>query len=144
MSSTLQRILSPREREVLGLLARGHTQREIAGILSISIKTVESHKANGMRKIGCERRADLLRHAIDHQWPLCEGGVAPHEAPGSIGAVESASHELLARLHVILGCCDLAGSRLTPERALAIIQRNARAQMQPIETLIESATVQQR
>jgi DNA-binding NarL/FixJ family response regulator len=57
--------LSPRERQVLGLLARGHTNREIASRLSLSVKTVETHRARLGDKLGLHTRADLVRLAID-------------------------------------------------------------------------------
>lgn len=57
------RRLSPREQEILCLIAWGHTNREIAERLVISQKTVESHKARLMDKIGLRTRAELVRHA---------------------------------------------------------------------------------
>ena len=56
--------LSPRERQVLQLVARGHTNSEIAGQLSIGKRTVETHRANMMEKMGFKTMADLLRYAI--------------------------------------------------------------------------------
>lgn len=56
--------LSPREREVLQLIAEGYTNHEIAGILSISIKTVQSHRSNLMRKLDLHDRGDLIKYAI--------------------------------------------------------------------------------
>jgi DNA-binding NarL/FixJ family response regulator len=56
--------LSPRERQVLELLARGHTNREIADRLVLSVKTVETHRARLSDKLGLHRRADLVRLAI--------------------------------------------------------------------------------
>lgn len=55
--------LSPREREVLALVAWGHTNREIADRLVVSQKTIESHKARLMDKLGLRTRAELVRHA---------------------------------------------------------------------------------
>ena len=57
--------LSPRERQVLELLARGHTNREIAGRLFLSVKTVETHRARLSDKLGLHRRADLVRLALE-------------------------------------------------------------------------------
>src|SRR4051812_28048124 len=57
--------LSDREREVLRLLARGHTNQEIAGMLYISVRTAETHRAHIMRKLGFETRAQLVQYAID-------------------------------------------------------------------------------
>ncbi len=55
--------LSPREREVLGLLALGHTNLEIGRALGISVRTVETHRTRMMRKLGAETRADLVGYA---------------------------------------------------------------------------------
>ena len=57
--------LSPRERQVLALLARGHTNREVADRLSLSVKTVETHRARLSDKLGLHSRADLVRFAIE-------------------------------------------------------------------------------
>ena len=57
--------LSPREREVLGLVARGHTYKEIAAELHISAKTVENHVRNIMAKLHLSRRNELIRWAIE-------------------------------------------------------------------------------
>lgn len=58
--------LSPREREVLGLVARGHTYRQVADELFISPKTVENHVRNTMAKLHLSRRNELIRWAVDH------------------------------------------------------------------------------
>lgn len=58
--------LTTREREVLQLLAEGHSSRAIGEILSISARTVESHKARMMPKIGAHNRADLFRFALQN------------------------------------------------------------------------------
>jgi DNA-binding NarL/FixJ family response regulator len=55
--------LSAREREVMRLIARGHTYREVAGELYISIKTVESHVSAVLRKLQLSNRAELTRWA---------------------------------------------------------------------------------
>ncbi len=57
--------LSEREREVLRLLALGHTNQEIAKLLYISVRTAETHRAHIMRKLGFTSRAELVRHALD-------------------------------------------------------------------------------
>jgi len=64
-SGTLD-VVTPREREILGLLAHGHTGREIAGKLGISERTVETHRANLLGKLGLRSRAELVRFAIDN------------------------------------------------------------------------------
>ena len=56
--------LSKREREVLRFLAMGHTNQEIANILCLSIKTVETYKARVKEKLGLQGRAELVRYAI--------------------------------------------------------------------------------
>jgi DNA-binding NarL/FixJ family response regulator len=58
--------LSAREREVLQLIAEGHTNREVAEILHLSTKTVEKHRANLMSKLGVDDVAGLVRMAIKH------------------------------------------------------------------------------
>jgi two-component system response regulator NreC len=57
--------LSEREREVLRLLALGHTNQEIAKMLYISVRTAETHRAHIMQKLGLQTRAELVRHAIE-------------------------------------------------------------------------------
>jgi DNA-binding NarL/FixJ family response regulator len=56
--------LSDREREVLRLLALGHTNQEIAKQLYISVRTAETHRAHIMQKLRLTRRADLVRYAM--------------------------------------------------------------------------------
>ena len=56
--------LSEREREVLRLVAQGHTNQEIADRLSLSVKTVETYRARLMTKLGLRTRADLVRYAL--------------------------------------------------------------------------------
>jgi two-component system response regulator NreC len=56
--------LSEREREVLRLLALGHTNQEIAKLLYISVRTAESHRAHIMQKLRLTTRAELVRHAL--------------------------------------------------------------------------------
>jgi two-component system response regulator NreC len=68
--------LTPREREVLHLVAEGLTSGEIAGRLFISPRTAESHRANLMRKLGLRSRTDLVRFAFQR-------GIVPLEAMGA-------------------------------------------------------------
>lgn len=56
--------LSPREREVLRLLALGYTNQEIAEMLVVSVRTVESHRAHVMTKLRAGSRAAMVRHAL--------------------------------------------------------------------------------
>jgi two-component system, NarL family, response regulator NreC len=58
--------LSDREREVLRLLALGHTNQEIAQSLYISVRTAESHRAHIMQKLRLTTRAELVRYALSH------------------------------------------------------------------------------
>lgn len=57
--------LSDREREVLRLLALGHTNQEIAKMLYISVRTAETHRAHIMQKLRLSTRAELVRHALE-------------------------------------------------------------------------------
>lgn len=57
-------ILTPREEQVTKLIAEGHSTKEIAAALHISVKTVESHRANVLQKLGMRDRLDLARFAI--------------------------------------------------------------------------------
>jgi two-component system, NarL family, response regulator NreC len=58
--------LSEREREVLRLLALGHTNQEIAKLLYISVRTAETHRAHIMQKLRLSSRAELVRYALDN------------------------------------------------------------------------------
>jgi DNA-binding NarL/FixJ family response regulator len=57
-------ILTPREEEIVKLIAEGHSSKEIADLLVISIKTVERHRANVLSKLGMRDRLELTRYAI--------------------------------------------------------------------------------
>jgi DNA-binding NarL/FixJ family response regulator len=56
--------LSPREREVLQLIAEGYTNKQMAEILCLSIKTVQAHRANLMSKLDLHDRGELIKYAI--------------------------------------------------------------------------------
>ncbi len=58
--------LTAREQEVLKLIVQGYTNRQIADELTISIRTVEGHRANLTDKLGIRSRVELLRYAKDH------------------------------------------------------------------------------
>ena len=58
--------LTPREQEIVKLIAEAHTNRSIAEILHLSEKTVESHRANVLQKLGMRDRVELVRYAIRH------------------------------------------------------------------------------
>jgi two-component system response regulator NreC len=59
--------LTSREEEVLKLIVQGYTNKQVADELSISVRTVEGHRANLTDKLGLHSRVDLLRYARDHQ-----------------------------------------------------------------------------
>lgn len=65
--------LTPKEREVLQLVAEGHATKEIAGQLEISHKTVETHRTNITRKLGLRNVSQMTRYAIRHS--LAAAGV---------------------------------------------------------------------
>jgi DNA-binding NarL/FixJ family response regulator len=60
-------ILSARERTVVQLIAEGRTNKQIAGVLNISLKTVETHRATAMRKLNLTSTAAVVRYAIRNQ-----------------------------------------------------------------------------
>ena len=60
--------LSGRESEVLRLIASGHSNKEIAARLALSVKTVEAHKANAMRKLDLNGRIDIVKYAVLQGW----------------------------------------------------------------------------
>jgi two-component system, NarL family, response regulator NreC len=60
--------ISAREAEVLRLMALGQSNKEIASALDISVKTVEVHKSNGMRKMSLRSRIDVVRYASLQGW----------------------------------------------------------------------------
>ena len=61
-----QAVLTPRETEVLRLMALGHTNREIAEQLSLSVRTVETHRAHIQQKLGLDSRPELTRYALEN------------------------------------------------------------------------------
>jgi two-component system, NarL family, response regulator NreC len=63
----LKNVLTPREQQVLDLLMRAGTSREIAATLGLSLKTVESHKFNLMRKLDVHSRSELIKLALREQ-----------------------------------------------------------------------------
>ena len=63
---TARPLLTNREREVLRLVAQGHTDKEIAGELYVSARTVQNHLASVRSKLGLNRRAELARWATEH------------------------------------------------------------------------------
>ena len=63
-----RRDLTSREDEVMRLVAWGYTNKEIAAELNLSVKTVETHKANGMHKLGMHTRIDVVRYGLVRGW----------------------------------------------------------------------------
>jgi two-component system response regulator NreC len=60
--------LTSREEEVIRLIARGFSNKEIATKLSVSVKTVETHKARSLDKLGLKSRAEIVRYAMNQGW----------------------------------------------------------------------------
>ena len=60
--------ITDRETEVLRFMALGHSNKEIAATLDVSVKTVEVHKTNAMRKLGLQGRIDVVRYAFLQGW----------------------------------------------------------------------------
>jgi two-component system response regulator NreC len=67
--------LTPREREVIKMLAEGNSVKEIASLLALSIKTVEAHKFNLMRKLDIHNKAQLVTYAIQKKIVKMPAGV---------------------------------------------------------------------
>jgi DNA-binding NarL/FixJ family response regulator len=57
-------LLSSREQNVVQLIAEGHTNKSVGKVLNLSVKTVETHRASAMRKLGISSTAELVRYAI--------------------------------------------------------------------------------
>jgi two-component system, NarL family, response regulator NreC len=60
--------LTDREADVLRLIASGYSNKEIAARLDLSVKTIEAHKANAMRKLGLNGRIDIVKYAVLQGW----------------------------------------------------------------------------
>jgi DNA-binding NarL/FixJ family response regulator len=60
--------LSDRETEVLRLIAKGHSNKEIASQLNLSVKTIETYKTRSMDKVGLRSRTDIVRYAYHQGW----------------------------------------------------------------------------
>ena len=60
--------LSEREDEVMRMIAWGHSNKEIASRLNLSVKTIEAHKANAMHKLNMTGRVDIVRYAVLRGW----------------------------------------------------------------------------
>ena len=68
VSSRPRPAISNRESEVLRLIAVGHSNKEVAAQLKVSVKTVEVHKTNAMRKLGLTGRVDIVRYGVLQGW----------------------------------------------------------------------------
>lgn len=60
--------LTERESETIRLIAFGYSNKEIAGRLDLSVKTIEAHKSNAMKKLGISSRIDIVKYAILQNW----------------------------------------------------------------------------
>jgi DNA-binding NarL/FixJ family response regulator len=67
-SSSRPASVNERELNVLRLIANGYSNKEIASLLELSVKTIEAHKANAMRKLGLNGRIDIVRYAVLQGW----------------------------------------------------------------------------
>ncbi len=67
-SETPESVLSLRESEVARLIAKGYSNREIAGQLKVGVKTVETYKYRVMEKLHLKSRSDIVRYALKHGW----------------------------------------------------------------------------
>ena len=56
--------LTPRQREIIQLLAEGHSSKEIAVALGLSVKTADTHRANIMRRLNCHSASEIVRYAV--------------------------------------------------------------------------------
>jgi len=59
-------VLTPREAEILSALGRGHSSKQIARDLDVSVRTVETHRQSIKRKLGIEGQAELIKYAVEH------------------------------------------------------------------------------
>ena len=82
--------LSPREATVLHLIAWGHANKEIASRLSISVKTVEAHKYNAMRKLQFTSKVQVVEYAVREGWLTLKHPTAAE--PCSAGAAATPEH----------------------------------------------------
>nr|WP_281433012.1 LuxR C-terminal-related transcriptional regulator [Microvirga terrestris] len=62
-----RQILTPRERSVVQLIAEGNTNKSIGAMLGVSLKTIETHRAAAMRKLGLHTTADIVLYAVKNR-----------------------------------------------------------------------------
>ena len=67
-TSRSKSILTPREREIVQLIAEGTSNKQMASILSLSLKTMETHRAAVMRKLNLHSQAELVRYAVRNKF----------------------------------------------------------------------------
>ena len=79
--------VTARERQVLTRIASGHSNKAVARELNLSVKTIEKHRANLMRKLSLHNAADITRFALNHHLMAHEGGepVSPNELRKAVG-----------------------------------------------------------
>jgi DNA-binding CsgD family transcriptional regulator len=68
MATGDQPSLTAREREILKMMTEGRTSKEIAGLLAISIRTVEHHRANILSRLNLRKTTDLVRYAVQKRY----------------------------------------------------------------------------
>jgi DNA-binding NarL/FixJ family response regulator len=73
--------LTPREREVIQLLAEGKSSKEVASLLNLSTKTAETHRSNIMRKLGFHSIRDLVLYAVKNN--IIQVQISSEEHPGN-------------------------------------------------------------
>ena len=66
-NGSVKQVLTNRQREILQLLAEGKSSKEVAAHLGLSVKTVETHRVNIMRRLDCHSVTDLVRYAVRNQ-----------------------------------------------------------------------------
>jgi DNA-binding CsgD family transcriptional regulator len=85
----LQNTLTPRERAVLALIVQGSTSKAAGGVLGISPRTIEFHRANIMQKLSARNVADLMRIVLENERPVLDlGQPQPPSAPASSAGPE--------------------------------------------------------
>lgn len=72
--------LSEREQQVLTMIARGYSNKEVAARLRLSVKTVETYKSRTMDKLKTHSRVELVRYAVKQGWVIADGPVAVRQS----------------------------------------------------------------
>jgi DNA-binding NarL/FixJ family response regulator len=76
MAAPRSMALSSREREVIALVALGHSSKDVASKMGVSVKTIETYRYRAAQKLGLRNRADLVRYALDRGWLARSSAVA--------------------------------------------------------------------